>query len=81
MTRHSFRWENLAFGVFFLAIIGNWAVWERDLLSPRELSLTAAGALIVIGVLGTAATLWPTRKTPTSSSPEGVTHEEADPQP
>lgn len=80
MTRHSFRWENLAFSLFFLAIVGNWAVWERDLLSPREFSLTAAGALIVIGVLGTAGTLWPSRTNP-KSTPEGATHEEADPQP
>lgn len=80
MTKHSFRWENLAFALFFGAIIGNWAVWERDLLSTRELSLTTAGALIAIGVLGTAATLWPTRKN-SQSSPEGETHEEVDPQP
>lgn len=80
MTRHSFRWTNLVFGLFFLAIVGNWAVWERELLSTRDLSLTAAATLIVIGVLGTVGTLWP-RRTTTHPTYEGATHEEADPQP
>lgn len=61
MTRHSFRWEGLAFGLFFLSVVGNWAVWKQDLLSPRELGLTASGVLIVLGALGVAATVWQTR--------------------
>ncbi len=47
MTRHSFRWEGLAFGLFFLSAVGNWAVWKQDLLTPRQLGLTASGVLIV----------------------------------
>ncbi|MET0449739.1 MAG: hypothetical protein ABW004_15095 [Aeromicrobium sp.] len=89
MTRHPLRWENLAFGLFFLAIVGNWAVWKRDILTPRELGLTAATLLIVLGVLGVALTLWqarPTRTTTTTRTTErddheGAQHEEADPQP
>jgi len=61
MTRHSFRWEGLAFGLFFLAGIGNWAVWKQDIMTPRQLTLTASGVLIFLGVVGVAATVWQTR--------------------
>lgn len=94
MTRHSFRWEGLAFGLFFLSAVGNWAVWKQDLLTPRELGLTASGVLIVLGLLGVAATVWQTRPThrvrtdpgtePTAdtTTPEGPEdHEEAHPKP
>lgn len=84
MSKHPFRWSNLAFGLFFLAIVGNWAVWERDLLTPREFSLTAAGVLIVVGLIGATAALWPSRSTAsplTTPTYEGSPHEEADPQP
>ena len=84
MRRHPFRWESLAFGLFFLAVVGNWAVWKQDLLTPRELSLTAAGVLILLGVLGVAATLWQARPTTpsliTTTSTEGAPHEDTDPQ-
>lgn len=80
MRKHPFRWENLAFGLFFAAIVGNWAVWERDLMTPREFSLTAACVLIVLGVFGAIAALWPS-KPPKTTTYEGATHEEADPQP
>ncbi|MCW2840427.1 MAG: hypothetical protein JWR55_1910 [Aeromicrobium sp.] len=88
MTRHPFRWENLIFGVVFLAIVANWAVWKQDLLTPRELSITASAALIVLGVVGIAATLWrarpasvpPTTDTTTDTTDEGAPREEADPQ-
>ena len=92
MTRHSFRWEGLVFGLFFLSAVGNWAVWKQDLLTPRQLGLTASGVLILLGVLGVAATVWPTRSaarvrpipTPESTpdtTPEGTEDEEAHPQP
>ena len=93
MTRHSFRWEGLAFGLFFLSAVGNWAVWKQDLMSPRQLGLTASGVLIVLGLLGVAATVWQTRPayrartisahdtTPDTTTPEGPEDEEALPQP
>ena len=92
MTRHSFRWEGLVFGLFFLSGVGNWAVWKQDLLSPRELGLTASGVLIVLGLLGVAATVWqtrsarrplpaPTPETAPDTTPEGPEDEEAHPQP
>jgi hypothetical protein len=82
MNRHPLRWENLAFGLFFLAIVGNWAVWKRDVLTPREFGLTAAGVLIFLGVVGVAATLWQARpaKTPSTTESNGNHDEAADPQ-
>ena len=68
MTRHTFRWEGLAFGLFFLSAVGNWAVWKQDLLTPRQLGLTASGVLIFLGVLGVAATVWQTRPARTARS-------------
>jgi uncharacterized membrane protein YqjE len=56
MNRHAFRWDGLAFGLFFLAALGQWAVWEQDLLDPDELAYVAAAVLIVLGVLGIAGT-------------------------
>ena len=92
MTRHSFRWEGLVFGLFFLSAVGNWAVWKQDLLTPRQLGLTASGVLILLGALGVAATVWqtraasrmhpaPTHETTPDTTPEGPEDEEAHPQP
>lgn len=92
MTRHSFRWEGLVFGLFFLSAVGNWAVWKQDLLTPRQLGLTASGVLILLGLLGVAATVWQTRpanrapaipvpETTPDTTPEGPEDEEAHPQP
>jgi hypothetical protein len=78
MTRHSFRWEGLAFGLFFLAGIGNWAVWKQDILTPRQLTLTASGVLIFLGLLGVAATVWQTR--PARSIPAPETNPESTPE-
>jgi hypothetical protein len=85
MKKHPFRWESLAFGLFFLSCAANWAVWKQDLLTPRELSLTASGVLILLGVLGVAATLWQARRSPVPSTQnpnqEGPHDEAADAQP
>jgi uncharacterized membrane protein YqjE len=83
MNRHPLRWDNLIFGLLFLVCVGNWAVWKQDLLTSRELGLTASGVLIVLGVIGVIATLWRTRPArPTSTdTPEGIDYEEADSQP
>lgn len=95
MRKHRFRWDSLVFGVFFLAVVGNWAVWKEDILDPRELALSASGVLILLGVLGIAATVWQARPTrpavpgqpddaddnPTQTTPEGHEDEEAESQP
>lgn len=70
MNRHPFRWGSFGSALFFLAAIGQWAVWREDLLTPRQLSLTAATVLIVLGVLGVAATLWQARPASSRRSPE-----------
>jgi hypothetical protein len=56
MKRHPFRWDALIFGLFFLAVLGQWAVWEMDLLAPDSLAYVAAAVLIVLGVLGIVGT-------------------------
>ena len=56
MNRHTFRWDGLAFGLFFLAVLGQWAVWDQDLLDPDELAYLGAAVLIVLGLLGIAGT-------------------------
>lgn len=87
MSRHPFRWSNLAFGLMFLAGVGQWAVWKQDWLTPRELSLASSGVLIALGLLGVIATFWkpgqPITTTPSAledtSTSERSEHEEADP--
>ena len=61
MKRHPFRWDALIFGLFFLAVLGQWAVWEMDLLAPDSLAYVAAAVLIVLGVLGIVGTAISTR--------------------
>ena len=56
MNRHSFRWTGIAFGALFLSIAANWAVWEGDLLTGREMSYVVSGVLIALGLLGVIAT-------------------------
>lgn len=56
MSRHPFRWDAVAFGLFFLAVLGQWAVWEHHLLSPDDLAFVAAAVLIVLGFLGIVGT-------------------------
>lgn len=83
MNRHPFRAESLIFGLLFLAAVGTWAVWKQDILTARELSLTASAVLIFLGVIGVAATLWQARPTPAPpvNVQEGPDDEETDPQP
>jgi len=56
MNRHPVRWDALIFGLFFLAVLGQWAVWEQDLLGQDDLAFLAAAVLIVLGVVGILAT-------------------------
>lgn len=82
MKRHPFSLESLAFGLFFLAVIGQWAVWRAEILSPDQLAYLAAGSLIVLGVIGILASL----AKPKSSAHEPIQEteipddEEIDPQ-
>lgn len=79
MNRHPFRWSYLLFAALFLAAVAGWAVWREDLLTSRELSLSASGVLIVLGLVGVAATLRqarPSRPAP-APAPEGDDHDQA----
>jgi hypothetical protein len=70
MNRHPFRWSSLAFGLMFLAGVGQWAVWKQDWLTPRELSLVSSGVLIALGLLGVIATFWKPKQLTTTPSLE-----------
>ena len=76
MNRHPFRWQGLAFGAFFLAVAGNWAVWEQDLLSPDQFSFTLSAVLIVAGVVGVVATFVKPRHAPAPAQPETHIHDD-----
>ncbi len=94
MNSHPFRWRGLVFGLPFLAIAGNWAVWKQDLLTQQQFSFTVSAVLIAFGILGVIATFWrPTPRTPSDPLPapeadptdthptSEVSHEDLDPQP
>jgi hypothetical protein len=61
MNRHPFRWDAMIFGLFFLAVLGQWAVWEQDLLDPDALGYITAGVLIALGLVGIVGTVINTR--------------------
>jgi hypothetical protein len=70
MNRHPFRWEALAFGLLFLAVVGTWAAWKAGVLASDQLAYAPAGTLIVLGVAGIIASLASPRRTaPPPSTP------------
>ncbi|MGJ9421893.1 hypothetical protein [Aeromicrobium sp. CF3.5] len=73
MNRHTFRWQGAAFGAFFLAVAGNWAIWQQDLLTQREFSLSLSVVLIVAGILGVILTFWKPRPPSTTTSTTDAT--------
>jgi hypothetical protein len=63
MNRHPFRWEALAFGLLFLAVVGTWTAWKTGVLASDQLAYAPAGTLIVLGIAGIIATFSrPSRK-------------------
>ena len=63
MNRHPFRWEALAFGLLFLAVVGTWTAWRTGVLASDQLAYAPAGTLIVLGIAGIIATFSrPSRK-------------------
>ncbi|HJR89759.1 MAG TPA: hypothetical protein VJ782_06320 [Aeromicrobium sp.] len=56
MNRHPFRWEALAFGLLFLAVVGTWTAWKTGVLASDQLAYAPAGTLIVLGIAGIIAT-------------------------
>lgn len=59
MTRHSFRWLPALCGAGFLLVAVLWGVWSSAAVGFGDVSSIFAGTLIVGGLLGVAATLWP----------------------
>lgn len=55
MNRHPFRWEALAFGLLFLAVVGTWTAWNTGILASDQLAYAPAGTLIVLGAAGIIA--------------------------
>lgn len=79
MNRHPFRWEALAFGLLFLAVVGTWTAWKTGILASDQLAYAPAGTLIVLGVAGIIASFASPRKTVEPGEvPDDV--EETDPQ-
>ena len=63
MNRHPFRWEALAFGLLFLAVLGTWTAWKTGVLASDQLAYAPAGTLIVLGIAGIIASFsTPNRK-------------------
>jgi hypothetical protein len=84
MNRHSFRWEALAFGLLFLAVVGTWTAWKTGVLESDQLAYAPAGTLIVLGVAGIIASFASPRKTvdpastPAAEAEQTVTEEVPD---
>jgi len=80
MNRHTFRWEALAFGLLFLAVVGTWTAWKAGVLASEQVAYAPAGALIVLGVAGVIASFSTPRRTepqpPVSDDNADKTHEE-----
>jgi len=89
MNRHQFRWDAFVFGLFFLVVLGQWAVWEMDWLGSDDLAYVAAVVLIVLGVLGIAGTAITARvdrraapfSTTVRTEPETTEPESGEPEP
>jgi hypothetical protein len=80
MNRHPFRWEALAFGLLFLAVVGTWTAWKTGVLASDHVAYAPAGVLIVLGIAGVIASFSPPRRrepqTPASDAEADATHEE-----
>lgn len=83
MNRHPFRWEALAFGLLFLAVVGTWSAWKSGLLDSDQLAYAPAGTLIVLGVAGIIASFATPRTSAQATTAAEEVHddeEETDPQ-
>jgi hypothetical protein len=77
MNRHPFRWEALAFGLLFLAVVGTWTAWKTGIVASDQLAYAPAGTLIVLGVAGIIASFSaPGRKQPQPPATTDDAHED-----
>ena len=74
MNRHPFRWEALAFGLLFLAVVGTWTAWKTGILASDQLAYAPAATLIVLGVAGIIARIASPRKS-VESTPQTTHHQ------
>jgi hypothetical protein len=82
MNRHPFRWEALAFGLLFLAVVGTWTAWKSGVLASDQLAYAPAGTLIVLGIAGIIATFSrPGGKQPTTTATDETDEETSDAEP
>ncbi len=58
MTKHKFAWENLIFGLLFLAIAGSWIGHRQDAFTVDDLDVIAPIILITLGIIGIGITIW-----------------------
>jgi hypothetical protein len=80
MSRHPFRWEALAFGLFFAAVVVHWSLWRSARYGPDELAYIGAGALIVLGLAGLAGSVVVPRRR-VSPQPDEPAAIDAEPEP
>ena len=76
MNRHPFRWEALAFGMLFLAVVATWTAWKTGILASDQLAYAPAGTLIVLGAAGIIASFASPRKS-TEPAPDTTDAESA----
>ncbi|KQP27385.1 hypothetical protein [Aeromicrobium sp. Leaf272] len=71
---------NTLFGLFFLAAAGLWAARGQDVLDGDQIGRAVAVGLIVLGVLGLAATLVVSRRgrAPRAAAPVAPDYDETD---
>ncbi|HUP99534.1 MAG TPA: hypothetical protein VM093_03660 [Aeromicrobium sp.] len=80
MSRHPFRWEALAFGLFFAAVVVHWSLWRSARYGPDELAYVGAGALIVLGLVGLAGSVVvPRRRLSRQADEQPATDDELEP--
>jgi len=61
MNPHPPRWGTFTLALLLALVLLGWAWWEQDLLDSEDAGLVLAIALIVLGVVGIAATAWRSR--------------------
>ncbi|GAA2078196.1 hypothetical protein GCM10009821_17500 [Aeromicrobium halocynthiae] len=78
MSRHPARWGSALCGLTFLTVAAAWAVLELDLADVDGAGVAVAVALIVLGVVGIAATVVIARRPTLPATPAGERLEEDD---
>ncbi len=78
MNRHPVRWGSALTGLTFLVVAACWAVLELDVVDLDDAGPAVAVALIVLGVVGIAATVVIARRPTMPRTPSDERLEEHD---